>query len=213
MQRCLIALRKDFIWVFKSIRHFQQYFSDIMAISFSGGRSRDTRKVTTDHGQATGKLYHLRVECTLLCNLQSRAQTHAIASSTTKTDRHDIAEILLKVALNTINQSKSNHELNSSILSKQVWGFIRLLPVFSTNSNDRHINEILLKVLSNFYDLKCLMFVNDSSVVLPTNVIKYKYKVCILQRIKHLGIGLGIILFNATFNNISDKSRRSVRGL
>jgi hypothetical protein len=28
------------------------------------------------------------------------------ASSTTKTGRHDIAEILLKVALNTINQSK-----------------------------------------------------------------------------------------------------------
>ena len=32
------------------------------------------------------------------------------ASSTTKTGRHDIAEILLKVALNTINQS--NHILN-----------------------------------------------------------------------------------------------------
>jgi hypothetical protein len=33
-----------------------------------------------DHGQATGKLYHLRlqVECTLLCNLQSRARTHAV---------------------------------------------------------------------------------------------------------------------------------------
>ena len=30
------------------------------------------------------------------------------ASSTTKTDRHDITEILLKVALNTINQIKSN---------------------------------------------------------------------------------------------------------
>jgi hypothetical protein len=29
------------------------------------------------------------------------------ASSTTKTDRHDIAEILMKVALNTINQMKS----------------------------------------------------------------------------------------------------------
>jgi len=28
------------------------------------------------------------------------------ASSTTKTGRHDIAEILLKVALNTINQIK-----------------------------------------------------------------------------------------------------------
>jgi len=33
------------------------------------------------------------------------------ASSSTKTDRHDIAEILLKVALNTINQIKSNELL------------------------------------------------------------------------------------------------------
>jgi len=32
------------------------------------------------------------------------------ASSTTKTSRHDIAEILLKVALNTKNQIKSNNE-------------------------------------------------------------------------------------------------------
>ena len=32
------------------------------------------------------------------------------ASSTTKTSRHDIAEILLKVALNTINQIKSTIE-------------------------------------------------------------------------------------------------------
>ena len=31
------------------------------------------------------------------------------ASSTTITGRHDIAEILLKVALSTINQIKSNH--------------------------------------------------------------------------------------------------------
>jgi hypothetical protein len=33
---------------------------------------------TIDHGQATGKLYHLqlRVECTFFCNLQNRAQTH-----------------------------------------------------------------------------------------------------------------------------------------
>jgi hypothetical protein len=30
------------------------------------------------------------------------------ASSTTKTGRHDIAEILLKVTLNTISQIKSN---------------------------------------------------------------------------------------------------------
>jgi hypothetical protein len=36
------------------------------------------------------------------------------ASSTTKTGRHDIVEILLKVALSTINKVKSNHTLNSS---------------------------------------------------------------------------------------------------
>ena len=35
---------------------------------------------TTDHGQATDKLYHLwlRVECTLFCNLQSRTRTHVV---------------------------------------------------------------------------------------------------------------------------------------
>jgi hypothetical protein len=33
------------------------------------------------------------------------------ASSTTKTGRHDIAELLLKVALNTINQIKSNNNM------------------------------------------------------------------------------------------------------
>jgi hypothetical protein len=35
------------------------------------------------------------------------------ASSTTKTGRHDIAEILLKVALSTKNQIKSNQSLSS----------------------------------------------------------------------------------------------------
>jgi hypothetical protein len=34
------------------------------------------------------------------------------ASSTTKTGRHDIAEILLKVALSTINQIKSHYYIN-----------------------------------------------------------------------------------------------------
>jgi len=35
---------------------------------------------TTDHEQATGKLYHLqlRVECTLFCNLQSQVQTDVV---------------------------------------------------------------------------------------------------------------------------------------
>jgi hypothetical protein len=48
-----------------------------MATSFSGERSRipEYPEKTADHGQVTGKLYHLRVrvECTPFCNLQSRA--------------------------------------------------------------------------------------------------------------------------------------------
>jgi hypothetical protein len=36
------------------------------------------------------------------------------ASSTTKTGRHDIAEILLKVALNTKNKIKSNKVVSST---------------------------------------------------------------------------------------------------
>jgi hypothetical protein len=56
---------------------------------------------------------------TWLCKLRKVASDQAYqllahgrwfspASSTTKIGRHDIAEILLKVALNTINQIKSN---------------------------------------------------------------------------------------------------------
>ena len=41
------------------------------------------------------------------------------ASSTTKSGRHDIAEILLKVALNTINQIKSNH--SSLIIARKCY--------------------------------------------------------------------------------------------
>jgi hypothetical protein len=59
---------------------------------------------TTVHGESTGKLYHLqlRVVCTFICNLQKKCTRLAVAS------HHDIAEILLKVALNTTNQIKSN---------------------------------------------------------------------------------------------------------
>jgi hypothetical protein len=39
------------------------------------------------------------------------------ASSTTKTGRHDIAEILLKVVLNTKNQIKSNQTLDEMFIN------------------------------------------------------------------------------------------------
>ena len=46
-----------------------------VTINVYGGKNQER---TTDHGQATSKLYHLRVECTLFCNLQSRERTHAV---------------------------------------------------------------------------------------------------------------------------------------
>ena len=64
-------------------------------------QTTDDRRQTTDDGRQVMAIVHM---------------DHGLwfspgtpASSTTKTGRHDIAEILLKVALNTINQIKSNH--------------------------------------------------------------------------------------------------------
>ena len=55
---------------------FQLYHDD----QFYWWKKPEYPERTTDHGQATGKLYHLRlqVECTIFCNLQSRARTHAV---------------------------------------------------------------------------------------------------------------------------------------
>ena len=54
-----------FYFIYCVQRHFQQYFSYIMATSFSGGRSRSPRREPLTHGQATGKLYHLRLRVDL----------------------------------------------------------------------------------------------------------------------------------------------------
>jgi hypothetical protein len=58
---------------------FNATFNNISTISWRPVLVLEYPKRTTDHGQATGKLYHLRlrVECTLFCNLQIRARTHA----------------------------------------------------------------------------------------------------------------------------------------
>ena len=55
---------------------FQLYHGD----QFQRWKKLQYPKRTTDHGQATGKLYHLRlrVKCTLFCNLKSQARTHAV---------------------------------------------------------------------------------------------------------------------------------------
>ena len=62
------------------------------------------KKVCTRFAAASDKVYQLIAH--------GRRFSQGIpASSTTKTARHDIAEILLKVALNIINQIKSNSNI------------------------------------------------------------------------------------------------------
>ena len=61
---------------------FNATFNKISVISWRPVLVVEEARVPREnhHGQATGKHYHfwLRVECTLFCNLQSRARTHAV---------------------------------------------------------------------------------------------------------------------------------------
>jgi hypothetical protein len=60
-------------------RHFQQYFSYIMATSFSGGRSRNTRKEPPTMGKQLVKCSTCGCESSApFCNLQSRVETHVV---------------------------------------------------------------------------------------------------------------------------------------
>ena len=65
------------IWIFLCLTPLSTIFQLYHGDQFSWWRKPER---TTDHGQATGKLDHLRlrVECTIFCNLQSRALTHAV---------------------------------------------------------------------------------------------------------------------------------------
>ena len=75
-----------------------------MATSFSGGGIRSTRREPPTMGKqaaASDKVNQL------LAHGRWFSSGIPASSSTTKTGRHDIAEILLKVALNTNNQIKS----------------------------------------------------------------------------------------------------------
>ena len=62
---------------------FNATFSNISAISWRPVLVVEEAGVPGENHrpwQATGQLYHLRlqVKCTLFCNLQSRARTHAV---------------------------------------------------------------------------------------------------------------------------------------
>jgi hypothetical protein len=101
---------------------------------------------TTDHGQATGQLY--QSSAPFFCNLQSRARTHTVlviglfellGNPTTK----HIAEILLKVALNT----KNHHHRHGSVQQH--------ISFFQSNFNGVFFSsKFLMKfILSNRFNL------------------------------------------------------------
>ena len=84
------------------------------------------------HGFTPG-FVNYKKSCTWLaavCDKVYQLLTHGrwfspgtLASSTTKTARHNIAEILLKVALNTKNQTKSSVTCNRSVVFFRVLWF------------------------------------------------------------------------------------------
>ena len=67
------------ISIFCALRHFQQYFSYIMATSFSGGRSRSTRREPPTMGKQLVNFITWGCESSApFLNLQSRVRTQAI---------------------------------------------------------------------------------------------------------------------------------------
>ena len=65
--------------IFGVQRHFQQYFSYIMATSFSGGRSRSTLREPPTMGRKLVKFIpYVASRVHPFCNLQNRARTNAV---------------------------------------------------------------------------------------------------------------------------------------
>jgi hypothetical protein len=79
MIRC-ISNKIDWLIDFWCLMPFSAIFQLYHGSQFYWWKKPEYSERTPDHGQATFKLDHLwlRVECTLFCNLQSRARTHAI---------------------------------------------------------------------------------------------------------------------------------------
>ena len=68
-------------------------------------------------GHFAAPVYGLYMISATICSLIGFLRVPV--SSTNKTDRHDTTEILLKVALNTIKQTKVNNKLHRIYLIKQ----------------------------------------------------------------------------------------------
>jgi hypothetical protein len=103
-------------------------------------------------------------------------------SSTTKTGRHDIAKILLKVALNTINQS-INH------LYLRIWSEIEIYVILTCKSG-------------SFWSSRKYSTSSGVCAVTENNLC--------LKKSNYVKAWFRLMVFNATFNNISAISWRSV---
>ena len=80
IQNCVKFSRTNILIDFWCFNTTFNNISAIMATSFSGGGSRSTRREPPTMGKQLVNFIYLwlRVECTLFCNLQSRARTHAV---------------------------------------------------------------------------------------------------------------------------------------
>jgi hypothetical protein len=121
------------------------------------------------------------------------------ASSTTKTGRHDIAEILLKVALNTINQS-INQQHFSYILAISLIG--------SRNSSTQIKPPTFHKSLTNFIVKSCREYPGE--INRPIEIHPVHLDMSGIQTHNYSGKRVRVMEFNASFNNISVIQCRSV---
>ena len=90
-------------------------------MSSVAGLPNNSYKPITNTAWVRARLCRLQKGCTRLAaesdkvyQLLARGRWVSSASSKTKTGRHDIAEILLKVTLNTINQSINPYKKGSA---------------------------------------------------------------------------------------------------
>jgi hypothetical protein len=106
----------------------------------------------------------IRVMCTTLCDKVCQwhptgrwFSTGPLVSSTNKTDRHDIAEVLLKVALNTIKQKQNQ------ITLRQISFSLIYINISSVSSLHGNVNKSIMLSLTVVIE-SCIWFPQYKSI-------------------------------------------------
>ena len=142
------------------------------------GLHNNSYKPTTNTTWVRARLCKLQKGCTRLAAASDNVyqllvhgrwfSPGTLASSTTKTDRHEIAEILLKVALNTKHQIKSNH-----IQCRQFLNFEYNSAVILSITTTRKRRSIKVWKKTNIYLKKHKTFLVQALplhlIILPSN--------------------------------------------